>query len=224
MKFTIVYDNETLRGDLKPAHGFSAWIYADGENILFDTGWDGSVLLQNMSKLGLNPSDLDSVVLSHQHWDHFGGLTHLFEKSKSLIVYSPKSFSEYLKREISERAELVEVDGLIEITDSITSLGEIEGEFRGQKLYEQALACKTKSGNIVMVGCSHPGVDYILAKADSLGKVSGIIGGFHGFNQLEALEDLNLIIPSHCTKAKKEIQSRFPDKSEKSGVGLILTL
>jgi len=177
-----------------------------------------------MSKLGLNPEDLNAVILSHQHWDHIGGLTHILEKSEKLTVYTPRAFSENLKKEISERAEFVEVEGPVEISDSVSSLGEIEGEYSGNKIYEQAVACKTESGMIVVVGCSHPGVDSILARGDSLGKVSGIIGGFHGFNQLEALEDLNLIIPSHCTKAKKEINLRFPDKSRKSGVGLILNI
>ncbi len=38
-----------------------------------DTGGDGR-LLQNLNTLGISPEDIDIVVLSHAHADHYGGL------------------------------------------------------------------------------------------------------------------------------------------------------
>ena len=72
MKITIVYDNNAQEG-LKCGWGFSCLIETGTNNILFDTGWDGHLLLENMEKLGIDPQIIDTLVLSHQHWDHIGG-------------------------------------------------------------------------------------------------------------------------------------------------------
>lgn len=48
--------------------------------ILFDTGMTSRVLLHNFSALGENPHDLDHVVISHGHPDHYGGLLGLLEE------------------------------------------------------------------------------------------------------------------------------------------------
>ena len=49
MKVTIVYDNEALEG-FKSGWGFSCYIESNVK-ILFDTGWDGNVLLHNLKKI-----------------------------------------------------------------------------------------------------------------------------------------------------------------------------
>jgi 7,8-dihydropterin-6-yl-methyl-4-(beta-D-ribofuranosyl)aminobenzene 5'-phosphate synthase len=43
-------------------------------NILVDFGYTPEVLNNNMAILKINPSDLDALVLSHGHYDHFGGM------------------------------------------------------------------------------------------------------------------------------------------------------
>ena len=47
---------------------------------------------------------------------------------------------------------------------------------------EQALFLKTKENElIVIVGCSHPGLEKFILKAQELSSIKAIIGGFHGF-------------------------------------------
>ena len=57
--------------------GFAALVEADGHRILFDTGSRPETVLQNARELGVDLSDVEEVVLSHNHGDHTGGLVAL---------------------------------------------------------------------------------------------------------------------------------------------------
>ena len=100
MNIKILYDNKAREG-FKSAWGFSCLIEAD-EKILFDTGGDGSILQHNMQKFNINPRDIDRIVISHDHWDHTGGLSYLLDEIDDAEVFVLKSFSEKLKKEIPE--------------------------------------------------------------------------------------------------------------------------
>lgn len=43
-------------------------------NVLVDFGYTPQALINNMALVGLDPKDLDAMVLSHGHYDHFGGM------------------------------------------------------------------------------------------------------------------------------------------------------
>lgn len=219
MKLTIVYDNEVFREGLKPGFGFSCFIEAAGRNILFDVGWDGSILLHNMKALDLNPKEVDVIVLSHEHWDHVGGLNQVLAEVGDVAVYVPVSFSSNMKNEIRLRAGLTEVKGPQELLEGVYSTGELCGTGMYPGIREQSLAVESKEGLVVVTGCSHPGLDVILKKASMFGKLYGVVGGFHGFSRYDALKDLKLIVPTHCTVHKKEIRDRYKDKVEQGGVG-----
>ncbi len=59
-------------------HGFSMLIrsFLDGDchNVLFDTGSSPEGVATNAGRMGLNLPELESIALSHGHYDHFGGL------------------------------------------------------------------------------------------------------------------------------------------------------
>lgn len=70
--------------------GFSALVEADGHRILFDTGERPETVLQNARELGIDVSDITDAVISHNHWDHVGGLVTL---RRELSKKNPTAFS-----------------------------------------------------------------------------------------------------------------------------------
>jgi 7,8-dihydropterin-6-yl-methyl-4-(beta-D-ribofuranosyl)aminobenzene 5'-phosphate synthase len=66
-------------------HGFSALIERDGEAVLFDTG-QGMSLANNAKVLGANLAEVNTVVLSHGHYDHTGGLPAVLHPPRGITV------------------------------------------------------------------------------------------------------------------------------------------
>jgi 7,8-dihydropterin-6-yl-methyl-4-(beta-D-ribofuranosyl)aminobenzene 5'-phosphate synthase len=211
VKLTIVYDNEVRKRGLKSAWGFSALVeIGHASPILFDTGGDGSILLHNMRELGIDAGMIGTIVISHAHGDHTGGLWSILEVNGNAEIYVPSSVRTNLPGRI-----VTAVTGPMQICTGVFSTGELKG-------IEQSLALRTKKGIVVLTGCSHPGVNEILQVASRFGKVYGIVGGLHGFHDFGSLRYLPLICPCHCTQYKSEILRLFPDNCKECGAGVTL--
>jgi 7,8-dihydropterin-6-yl-methyl-4-(beta-D-ribofuranosyl)aminobenzene 5'-phosphate synthase len=70
--------------------GFSALVEADGNRILLDTGFHPDTVLKNAHDLKLDLSNVKEVVLTHNHWDHVGGLLTL---RKEMMKENPSALS-----------------------------------------------------------------------------------------------------------------------------------
>jgi len=216
MKLKIVYDNEAKPG-FEKGWGFSCLIELEDEKILFDTGWDGNVLLSNLKKFGVRPEEIKRAVISHAHWDHLGGLPHI--RRPDMEVYVPQSFSKRLREELASRFDLHEVKDAQKIREGVWTTGEL-----GKEIKEQSLVLKTSKGLVVVAGCSHPGVRNIFSAASKFGKISGVVGGMHGFRDYGLLKSLDLIVPTHCTVNKDKIAELFPEAYVEGKVGLEIGL
>ena len=98
VKLTNVCDIETdgTEGFI-PSNGLSFLIETEDKKILFDTGEKGSILINNMRLLNIDPNSIDLLVLSHGHYDHTFGIEALVtartEKSELVILGHPHAFA-----------------------------------------------------------------------------------------------------------------------------------
>jgi len=88
--------------------GFSALVEVDGHRVLFDTGARPDTVLKNAKELEIDLSGVDSVVLSHNHWDHTGGLVSLRSSLKksnpSAMLHTHVGEGMFLPRKIDQEA------------------------------------------------------------------------------------------------------------------------
>lgn len=215
MNLTIVFDNNapaapgagTYDPPLQTGWGFSAWLEYGDQMVLFDTGADGGVLLDNMAALSLDPRAIDIVVLSHIHGDHTGGLSSLLQVNPQVTVYLPQAFPARFKKQVRDvGATVVEVSGPQEIVPGLWSTGQM-----GTGLVEQALVAQAEPGLVVVTGCAHPGVDRMVARAGEISQeqIALVLGGFHlgGASRARVEEIINefrrlgvqQVGPCHCT-------------------------
>jgi 7,8-dihydropterin-6-yl-methyl-4-(beta-D-ribofuranosyl)aminobenzene 5'-phosphate synthase len=54
-------------------------------NVLIDFGYTPEVLLNNMTLLGVDPATFDALVLSHGHYDHYGGMVGFLSVHKGAL-------------------------------------------------------------------------------------------------------------------------------------------
>ncbi|MGE0564054.1 MAG: MBL fold metallo-hydrolase [Pseudolabrys sp.] len=54
-------------------------------NVMVDFGYTPEVLNNNLNILGVDPSTFDAMVLSHGHYDHFGGMTGFLDANKGRL-------------------------------------------------------------------------------------------------------------------------------------------
>ncbi|MDM8160753.1 MBL fold metallo-hydrolase [Labilibaculum sp. K2S] len=200
----ILVDNTAKEG-FEAVHGFSAVVEAD-EKILFDVG-PNSLFIENAGKMGVDLDEINTLVLSHGHWDHGDGLQ--FVSGKRLITH-PDSFSlrfrkeskttvglKMTRNEIAAQFELKESKLPVWISEKMVYLGEIPrlNDFESQSTTflledgspdfvadDSALGIKSEKGLIVISGCAHAGICNTVAYAKEVcgeDKVYAVLGGFH---------------------------------------------
>ena len=234
LNLTILYDNNPYVKNLKVKWGFSCLIESSEDTILFDTGGDGSTLLENMEKLKINPGKINKVVISHIHYDHIGGLMDFLKENNKVCVYILKSFPESVKKKIKKTgAKLIEVRDFLRISKNVYSTGEL-----GTWIKEQSLIIKTKEGLVIITGCAHLGIVNIIRKAKRLFKddVYLVLGGFHlsgmSISKIEKIvedfknEKVKMVAPCHCSGdlARKIFEKNYGDNFILAGCGTKLKI
>jgi 7,8-dihydropterin-6-yl-methyl-4-(beta-D-ribofuranosyl)aminobenzene 5'-phosphate synthase len=70
--------------------GYAALVEVDGRRILFDTGAHADIVLRNAEALKVDLSNIETLIISHNHSDHTGGLVAL---RKAVMARNPAALS-----------------------------------------------------------------------------------------------------------------------------------
>ncbi|MFV0516889.1 MAG: MBL fold metallo-hydrolase [Aminipila sp.] len=156
INITFLSENKTDNPGCLAEHGLSIYIEAHNRRILFDAG-ASDVCIKNAETLGIDLEKVDSVVISHGHYDHTQGLPAFSEINKDAEIYIHKdAFGEFYGMDdgildedtcgiiwTAEEKELllkrtVLTDGIYKLSEDIIISGEIpnvEGVEPPEKFY-----------------------------------------------------------------------------------------
>lgn len=204
MKITILNDNIAGKW-CRAEHGLSYLIEADS-TVLFDTG-SSDLISYNAKILNIDLQKIETIVLSHGHDDHTGGLL-LFHGQR--LICHPDTFLKRIRKsdyshlgiqwneeEIGSRFNLQISREPVMLSKQLVFLGEIPRitEFESKKtafqkadgtddfvMDDSGLAIITPKGLVIVSGCAHSGICNMIAhamKITGIEKVHVVIGGFH---------------------------------------------
>lgn len=265
-RITIVTD-AFGSGELVRDWGYAALVEIGGRRMLFDAGNDAARFEQNVRALDIDLGQLDFVVVSHRHGDHTAGLRAVRRANPAAKIYTPRDEHfggptppAFFKSEPSLPPEMryfggrppalvphgsawgditfTQIESGFEIFPGVRLLALVSEAPGMRDLGELSLAIDTPSGLVIVVGCSHPGVERIVERAAANREpVRLLAGGFHWVStpipevqrMAAALRDtwkVAAVAPGHCTgePAFKALQEYFGEGYVYAGVGTVIPL
>ncbi len=240
-RVTILVDAFGQRADLRKDWGYAVLVEHDGLRILFDTGNDAEIFRHNVEALGIDLRQLDFIVVSHRHNDHTDGLHYLLRLNPQVTIYAPRDeyfggttppvffrdsdtslppHMRYFDGQVPDtvphgspwkHAQIRIVESEFEPAPGIRLVSNLSRGPAFSETPELSLSIDTPEGQILLVGCSHPGIEQILDSVDAKSKdVRLLIGGLHWVTMPEdeieglvrALHDeyeVQAVAPGHCT-------------------------
>lgn len=117
--------------------GNSIFISAGGANILIDAGKNARSLCNSLAEIGVAPSDLDAIFITHEHSDHISALEVFLKKNPIPVHISEISATKLLSRGLTqidanlvihspvfrEKIKGLEVSSFVTPHDSMGSVG-----------------------------------------------------------------------------------------------------
>ena len=113
MRIINLIENTEGRSGCACAHGLSFYVVTKKHRMLLDLGPSGETL-QNAQTLGIDLAKVDTVILSHGHYDHSGGILPFARINDRALIYMQESaVGDYYSdrgRSAPERYEYIGID------------------------------------------------------------------------------------------------------------------
>ena len=103
MKITNLIENTEGRPGCAYAHGLSFYVETEKHKLLLDLG-PSTETLRNAEVLGIDLSAVDTVILSHGHYDHSGGIIPFTKVHDKALIYMQDSAVEDYYADDGEQA------------------------------------------------------------------------------------------------------------------------
>ncbi len=262
-RVTILYDSFGKSPSLTMDWGFAALVEYGGKRILFDTGNNARIFEHNVKAAGVDLQNIDFVIISHRHADHTSGITYVLTVNPKVPIYVPDEpwglFARGVKNDFYRKdpslpgghppeileagtpwpgANFIPVSQRTEVAPGIFILSGVSTSPGTLELKELSLAIKGPQGVILIVGCSHPGVEHILQEATAIDPhINILFGGLHQIQKPDTeveriaavLRDqykLERVAPGHCTGEPEfaALKRVFGDHYVYAGVGSVVDL
>ena len=226
--FQILYDtSEPALAGMKPDFGYAVYIHADGKRILLDTGTDPDLMEHNLAVAGIDVNELHMVVVSHNHYDHAGGLARIRSMSPEIPVFVPpnQTFSVGDVQVVEDHLQVTPTIYVIRARSKVPTAGISD---------DLSIVVRSRLGPYVLSTCSHSGVAQIVDRAS---EVTGEdVYYFSGGARLVSrpLADTRLVSaaldqrkvqvvsPSHCSlshQVDKEFRKSLGERVQSSQLG-----
>lgn len=204
MELVVLVDNIAGKS-CRAEYGLSYVVY-DDIDVIFDTG-HSDLFLKNADILGCDINNIETVVLSHGHWDHGNGMN--FIQNKKLICHPDVFVKRYRKidnkynglsyslNDIENKFDILLSSEPVELSENITYLGEIprimefecsdtqytlEDNNPDYIIDDSGIVVDTNKGLVIVTGCGHSGICNTIEytrKISNNKRVYTVIGGFH---------------------------------------------
>ena len=183
-------DWHTSRADLRGEMGVSYLVETDEHRILFDVGQNAeqespSPLERNMAALGVDVDRIDTIFISHNHFDHVGGHQRQKDRTFSIGLDQPalpgvRAFVP-IPMTYPGLSPIHAAEPTL-IGNGVASTGTIPRQLVFGWIDEQALVVHVaERGAVLIVGCGHQTIPRLLERYDQVFSepLYGIIGGLH---------------------------------------------
>ena len=222
MKIICLTENTQGSTNCGYEHGLCIYIETKKHKILVDTG-TSDLLLKNAEILGIDLTQVDTVVLSHGHYDHSGGIMPFAEINSHANIYVHRhAGDDYyhgeryigIDKRILSLPQVIFTESLTEIDTELSIFSKISGSRCRSKSnlpltkkcdgkdiqdsfdHEQCLVINAEGEIILVSGCAHNGILNILDKFRVLYDCDPdiVISGFHMMKKTELDdEDVKII-------------------------------
>lgn len=201
-------EDSSFRSGIAAEHGLSLYLETEKHRLLLDTG-ASALTLQNADALGVDLTSVDTVVISHGHYDHAGGLLSFTERNPKAEIYLNAGAGgafyhgeKYIgiDREILNlphlhliSAPVFDIDGELTLFSAVRGrrlwpegnreLTEEKDGKRTQDVFshEQCLIVKEGNRTLLASGCAHNGILNILDRYREMTGMypDAVVSGFH---------------------------------------------
>ncbi len=209
-------------------HGLSIYVRTAMHCLLVDTGASAAVV-ENASQLGIDLAEVDTVILSHGHYDHGGGILAFHALNPHARIYMQKgaTYDYYhgeryigIDKRIAGLSQVHFLEGDLQIDEELFLFTGIRGRrfFPASNLqlsrreegvdcqdpfdHEQCLVIADEGKHILISGCAHNGILNILDRYREIfaDDPDMVISGFHMMKKGEYSEEEKRLV---CSTARE---------------------
>lgn len=217
MKIAVLMEDTCGNPECKYEHGLSVYVETQKHKLLIDTG-ASETFLENASKLQIDLTQVDTVILSHGHYDHSGGIMAFYRINPDAEIYMQQSAGdEYyhgeryigIDKRIARLPNVHLLDGDFGIDEELFLFSRITGrkyfaksnlllskriEGRNRQdtfAHEQCLVITQNGKHTLISGCAHNGILNIIERYKELfgDDPDTVISGFHMMKKGEYSEE-----------------------------------